>query len=967
MSGQEVRVASPMPSIMRPSKWPWTIVSIALALSFVSGTFLAIDSSQRAIVAAKAATIPVDFIGTSTSSEALENPSYIDYNIDWIIHGPEDVRVIEACEVLTHAFLKDSLGNYQPYYTGGYYPLMFLPQDSQEFLTSYRISGDVPEKGTVALPQQMADDMSLSVGDTVTLYFPASEPRFDPAIGDFRWYSEEASFPFIVSQIWTQDGLKDQIVTLPDGGSQQYLDVDPRAVLIREFLNPVFVNIKDLYPIVNSFGSMLRSKYVDEESRTLYFIWIDREKYIDYADVEGSIHRLDALYARLSERCRSFGVDLMRSELVHAISVGQLGGTSGYRVYYLGLSLPVLVLGIYVTAVGASIGADMRENSLQSVAAQGIRRRTIVWNLMKESVSVGLVAGVIGYLLGIIVSNAFLSSIVTGLGWREDVDVTGVGYAFTWFTLLATLGLGVLAVVLVSSFVSMRVTKPPRPTKSEFKILHLLPITEVILIGLSLISVLGILSGTQWVGAHGFDWYVGSLDAILDNMVLISFPAMPLMLTVGLVGLLTRWPVDLQERLARFFSKYADKASIPSEPMAARCDKRSRRMSIIAALLLVLVIFVSVSMNTIVTTHKESVRLDIASDVDVDAEYIGGWWQGDAWYPDASFPTEANFSAIPGVSHAALHQSFQTTALWDQYTYPTTINPDSYLAAVGPTAKDANGDPTDVLSLLNSSTNVLVTESYAREKNVDRGDSMTMEMTGYVVGSNDSVVFTLNLNIAHIVNGLPGLSFVVLGYSAVSSIPKYTFDHIATRGGVFIEAEDDADEESIAAQAMQIFTSSGLYSEYARILDSEMEDIDDNPEQGGLFKFLTAESGISALVVLVGVAMTSYSTAKFAVTASSKPGTTREEIKAVKSMLVSESASLVIVGASVGVFVGVLTSYLFGLMWKPYDFPRPTVGADFTVMVFVTAALLVAGIILLATLSSLVGSSREPMKSPGQL
>jgi hypothetical protein len=410
------------------------------------------------------------------------------------------------------------------------------------------------------------------------------------------------------------------------------------------------------------------------------------------------------------------------------------------------------------------------------------------------------------------------------------------------------------------------------------------------------------------------------------------------------------------------FSKGADKVSVPLGSMAARCDKRARRMSILVALVLVLVIFVSVSMNTIMTTQKESVRLDIGSDVNVPASYIGGWWQGDVWYPDSSFPTEANFSAILGVSHCALYQSFQSTVVGNPWTYPATIDPQSYLATVDPTAKDANGDPAEVLSLLDSASNALVTESYASENNIDRGDSMTMELTGYIVGSNDSVVFTLNLNVAHIINELPGLGDVVLGYSAVSSIPKYTFDHIATSGGVFIDVEDDADQVSVASQAMQIFTSSGLYCDYSRILDEEMEDIDDSPDQGGLFNFLTAETLISGLVVLVGVSMNSYSTARFVVTGLWRSGLAREKLQEVRSMLASESAGLAIVGASVGIFVGVLTSYLFGLMWTPYDFPRPTVGADFTAMVFVTAGVLMVGIILLATLSSLVGSSREPIK-----
>jgi len=962
MSEPEVRVVPLKSTIVKPSKWPWTIVAIALALSFVSGAFIAIDSSQSAIVQAKAASIPVDFIGTSTSSDALDNPNYIDSNADWIMHSPDNIRDIEACEIITHAFVRNTNGDYPPYYPGGYFPIMFLRDDSQETLASYKIVGDVPDQGTIALPRQMADDMSVSVGDTVNLYFPASELRFDPAINDTRWYSEEATFPLTVSQIWTQDGLKDQIVYLPDGSSQQYLELDPRSVLIREFLNPAVLNIKDLYPIIDSFGTMLRNKYVGEESETLYFIWIDRGEYIDYRDTTKSIHRLDALYAPLSSRCDAFDVTLMRSELVYTIYVAPLGGMSGHRVYYLGLSLPVLILGIYVSAIGAGISADLREDNLQSVRARGIGRLTIVRHLTMESVAVGLVAGIFGYLLGILVSKTMLTSIVTSLGWYQDVSVTSVDFAFTWFTLLATLGLGVLTVVLASFMAAVKATKPPRTTPSKLEALHMLPIAEVILIALSIVSIFGILMGTQWVGSHGFDWYFGSLGAMLDSIVLILFPAMPFMLTVGLVGLLTRWPISVQRRLMKRFSKGAGDVDIPLGPMAARCDKRARRMSILVALVLVLVIFVSVSMQTIVSAQKESVRSEVVSDVSVYASYIGGWWHGDSWYPDSWFPTEANFSAINGISHLALYQYFQSTILGSQWTYTAAIDPESYLETVHPSAKYTKGDPAEVLSLLNSATNVLVTERYASENDLELGDAFTMRMTGYVVGSNDSVNYTLNVNVAHIIDDLPGLCDIVIGYPALSSIPKYTFDHIAKDGGVFIDVDEDSDPEVIASQVVQIFSSAGYYDPFSRTLDKEMEEIDSDPDVGGLFRFLTAETWISVSLVLVGVAMSSYATARFAVTASSRSGTAREKLQAVKAVLASESASLAIVGASAGVFVGLLTSYLFGMMWKPYDFPRTMIGAEFTAMVFVTGALLVVGIVVLATLSSVAGSSKGPIK-----
>jgi hypothetical protein len=50
------------------------------------------------------------------------------------------------------------------------------------------------------------------------------------------------------------------------------------------------------------------------------------------------------------------------------------------------------------------------------------------------------------------------------------------------------------------------------------------------------------------------------------------------------------------------------------------------------------------------------------------------------------------------------------------------------------------------------------------------------------------------------------------------------------------------------------------------------------------------------------------------------------------------------------------------MMWKPYDFPRATIGAEYTAMVFVTAVVLAVGIVVLATLSSVAGSNKGSIK-----
>lgn len=607
MSGSKTGAGRFGSSLISPSKWFWTVVPIALALAFVSGAFIAIDSSQMAVVRAEVDSIPVDFIGRGTTTDTLDNQFFIDTRIDYMSDF-EGVEEVDPVVVMTYVLVRNSEGATAPYYTGGHFPVMFMPSESERTLESYKIEGDVPTPGTIALPRQMADDLDVTVGQTVSLAFVTSE--YNPVTGNGSWTSEEYDASFQVEQIWTQDGLKDQVVFLPDGSSQQYLDVDARAVLIRQYLNPAVLNIDDLYPIVGALGyGLLREKYVDN-AESLYLIWIDRGHYIDYADTERSVERLDTLYGPMSSQYLAYGVSVQRSDLIWVIGPWEVGDMNDYRLRYLGLSVPVLALGIYVTAVGAGIGADLRQDKLQSLASQGVRRRTILKKLTSESVIVGLIAGGVGLLLGIFVSRAVLRPIVAYVAWGSESAVSNSDYGLTLFTVLATLGLGVLVVFVASFFASVRATKPLRTGPSELDVLRALPITEVIMIGLSLVSVFAILGGQRWVGSHGFDWYFLSPGIFFDNIGLAIFPAVPFMLTLGIVSLLTRWPVNMQHRLAKSFSGQSQHVAIPLGPLAERCDKRARRMCVLVSLALALGLFITIAMDTASSKEGDNLGAD---------------------------------------------------------------------------------------------------------------------------------------------------------------------------------------------------------------------------------------------------------------------------------------------------------------------------------------------------------------------
>lgn len=953
MAERGVRVGSSRHVLAGAVKSLWTVVALALALAFVSGSLIAVDSTQKAVVRSEIDKIPVDFIGTGMTTDAITNPTFLDYRIP-DIETFEGVEEVEPVVVLTQVSVANSEGAYPPYYPGYLSPAIFLQSESQKVLDSYRIVGTMPDPGNVALPYQMASDLNVSAGDTVTL--------------EFTDYVTEYTADFTVSDIWIQDDFKDQVVYFPDGSSQYYENVDPRAVLFRQYLNPVVLNLEDLYPLMQGLGagSSLWQDYLTD-SETLYLIWIDRGDYVDFSDTGGSIDALDVLYGPLSSLLASRGIDSQRSDLVWVLGPWHMGDVGAYRVRYLGLALPVLALGVYVSLVGAGINADMKGGTLQELSALGVRRRSLIGRMTAESIITGLLAGVLGLVLGIFASRWLMGPIADSVGAGFNVSVSNSDLTLTWFTILVTLGIGALVVLLASFFALLRATRPPRMVPSELEALKILPIAEVILISLSLVSIFAIIGGQRWVGSHGFDWYFGSVSVMLDNIGLVLFPAMPFMLAVALVSLFTRWPVSVQRKLMGVFSSESKDVKIPLGAMADRCDKRARRMCVIIALAITFGLFVSVATETFMQNEESDIRFGLGSDVAVYAGYNGGW-NGTGWFPESEFPDASELTTIPEVSHVSLYQYFGPTIVGKGMLQGVAIDGSDYLDTVQPSDKYFGSDAEEALEGLDEGGKAFLSELYADEFDLEVGSAIRLEVRVNVIGEVDQITYSMNVIISHVVDGLPGIEYanLIIGYASLSSIPGISLDHASNGCGAIIDTEADADQDIVGAEAVQVFRDDGYDEASFQTIDTRLAELESDPDFGGLSQFLAAEFVASMAVVLAGVAITSYATARFATSSSMESGGSASFLRSVRNALVSESLALGLVGAVVGIGVGLLTVVLFGIMWVPSSEVPESAGTTVTSTVAIIAVVSFVLIVVFAVLASLYGSSRKPIKLSGK-
>lgn len=408
----------------------------------------------------------------------------------------------------------------------------------------------------------------------------------------------------------------------------------------------------------------------------------------------------------------------------------------------------------------------------------------------------------------------------------------------------------------------------------------------------------------------------------------------------------------------RYFSKGSEEVIIPLGPIAGRLDKRVRRMCAMIALALTLGIFLTVVSDTIVQSEMESTNLAYGSDINIYLDYAGGW-NGTGFVENVTFPATSDLTAIPGVSRVTLCQYFLPTIVGKSLVQAVAVNPSDYLATVDPSSKYTNGDPSEVLGVLSVGNYALVTDFFASQHDIKAGDEITVNVTvfdSWSFNPDPPMTYTLNLQVSHIVDELPGIGGdLIVGTSSLSSIPKEGFDRSANGAIALIDAEPDADQSRIAAEASQIFKDNG-YGTTVHTLDEQLADIASSPDTGGLFTFLMAEFVTSMAVVLVGVAVTSSSTARLAMVSTVRSGGTEDFLRSVRKALATESGSIAVIGASVGIAVGILTAYLFGMMWVPQGVEAIGMRLSPAVVLIAVVSFVMVAVIALAF--SLRGSTR---------
>jgi ABC-type lipoprotein release transport system permease subunit len=875
----------------------YALIGVAIAVSLVSGSSISVDSSVYGMVRSVLDPIPADFVGyVYPSLDAIDESSF-----STTVEKLESVNGISAAVPVITVSLCSYLNDQGELYTGpstysGLYwegAVMFIPSYSEPLLDRNKIEGAFPDRGTVAVPNAVAEGLGLVVGDTITCSF-----RYWEFVNATSWAEAFVNETFEVGAIWRQTGDIESLHV--SYGYGDWIDGD---VIFADNVNPILVRMDGVSP---SFETELL-QLAESGAVTVgasYQVMADRDDVIDAVHMQQTIEWYDFTSERLTS-LSSGQVSYYFSPAMNAIS-GLGADLLMNRVLFLGLSAPVIALGAYLSMVGVELGVNDRRREAGILKARGASNGNVFGGLMLEASILGAVAGLCGFLGGLGVSRFLVTTVISDSPY--DYRVTDLYISPQ--TLALSVALAVL-LMLVSAYRPMkRVAKmdisemvhhyTPSTTRLDYRARY--DIAAIILVAINVWTVL------YWSEGYytGTDSLLVSLFLAVLFVVGISVtPFMPFLLSVGLSRLLTRGPGELYRRFVRIVRPWTKELHYIVEKNISRNPRRASNMSVIISLAMAFGLVISVTLETNIAYARALAIHEVGSDIRVSG------YSYDSAAPDLSEIDAV--SDLPGVeAFCRFHMCDSTMS--SQWTSVAVFDPGDYQATVQPSESYFEDGDSSVLNRLEAPGTIVVTEFSAEARGWLVGDMLKAEF--WVPADEDGnasyEVRNLNLTIVGLTKDyLPGLSSAQSFASLETLAPVKRAFELNPNG--FVKVADGYDHESVASSVLSSFAAAGVYAE-ATLLQDRLEQGIDEPALRSVANFLYVEYVLAFVIMTSGLGLIVFATVsdrEREIACIMARGSSSSQMR---RMLMGESMSIMALGLVIGLSVGLLSSYLFNLL-----------------------------------------------------
>jgi len=820
------------------------MIGVLLAVTFVSGTFIAIDSSTRATLDAFLANLPSDInLEARASSNGTQLRAAVE-NITGVL------RV--AVTRFTGIGKLESGTASSPVVAQviGVEPNR-LPSALEE-ITVVSGSFSLP-RGTAALSEDLAARLNVSTGATVSLRLSSFDPnnQTDPRVN--------------VTVAAVFGGVR------PGGGTV----FPPLAV----------VHVEDAAGYEEQLGYLYVGDGLTGEIR------IDRAQVLDPYNVEASRGNLARLERQINTVLGLFGGHISSDNIPDALSSFE-SALIIQRIFYLGLSAPVLLLGIYLGAIGIDLSHAERRRELAVLKTRGASRDQTLGLLVLEAVFGGVVAALIGLVAGVGLSRfllSFVSLFSTASAPQYELVVLSPA------TVATVAGLSVLFMGATSYRSARRTADLPivetlryyAPGETHIRYRSS---WDVLLVTLAVLTY-GMVVYSRENPGDFVTFLVGSLYVVL-------LPLAPIFFMVGSARLLTRSTSRVYEAASRVNKPFAKNLHHVITRNLERNPRRAANVAVIIALGLAFGMFTLVTFSSQFAYQEGQLRAGIGADIAVDA-------------PPSDPGFAASVRALPEVDGLTVVQrvivppQFGSADLF-------ALDPGTYLSIAKPEPwYFRDFDRGAVQQVLASPGQVLVTEAYLASAHLAVGDGLSFtRKVRNEAGQLETVI--LNSEIGGTVRGLPGTSAVGSGvplaiygsYDTLRPLIDLARSQNIDPQRYLVDLRPGADWRT-AEEGIRSLGASGI-----RVAAEEVEQLRSVPLFRAFFGFMELEMAFMVVVLTAGLGLILYA-------ATLERGVELASIRArgasgwqTAGLLVGEASSIMLVGIVVGAGIGVLTAYL---------------------------------------------------------
>ena len=877
----------------------YALIGITIALSLISGSLIAVDCSGIGLLRAAVNGVPVDYIGTANRcpNDILSASA----STNTMIESVNDIKTAMPIISVSGACLMNG--------SGGVYldtekkdfngRLIFLPGGNRQILDSFKISGSLPEPGTVAIPKDIADSLNLAVGDNITCVFKYVTYFYEKGtivgIRNITYLNITSS----ISSIWTQPGHREL----------NHAGFDAKLVIAGEdniwlglAKNPVIFNLADYDLWFDPAGSS--PLYTVNLN---YFIWVNRDDVVKLANIPASIDRLGLIQTQLIVKLEPVGVVVSDSLLIP--SLRSLNVDIGEKEpLFLALSVPVLALGVYLSMVGVDLGVTERRREAAILKSRGASTQQVFGSLIIEAIVLGAISGVAALLLGALVSRFMLSSIAS-LGGEAATEMTD--FIASPDTIVLSILLGISLMLLSSYGQFKRVSR----TSVTSALHHYSPTAtqleywaggDVVLLVLSIWSIVSIILGSDWVSSQGFSWVIEAIASILVLSGITILPLLPFMLSLSLVHLLTRGSRRIYSKFAWLVKPWTKNLHYLVDKNIVRNPRRASNLCIIISLALAFGLFISITMESTINYEQEKVSFEVGADINIVASVPNSRDQ------IVSVEMLDGLDSLDGVTHSVtyskLDATLDLTSVWP-HERTVIMNFTDYFETVKPSNFYFVSGGSEILEESGGNNSMLLSKEVADSLGLQVGDELNVVMMSYAKYN------LVRVTVVGFVKGLPGLPGIdaFIDRSAISTISYNNLTGIITSNGALIDVADGEDPLEVAFNAKTLLEDANL-AITTTILQERLDALSRDPTFFSFTDFLRMEYVLSIVIMAIGVGLlifVSVHDRENELACIMARGSSGGQLR---KILMGESLSLMLLGLVVGTCVGILTAFLFNTL-----------------------------------------------------